>query len=201
MDSPRAMQETINTLLQATGQDPVLLYLAAGALAVLIALAVVCRKHIAHWRENRQIKQLVRRLGVRSKNGLQLPDGTGGEVTLDYLLLTRDCLLVVGIKRFSGLIFGGPKMDQWTQVINRVSYKFPNPDEYLRRQINAVRALVPGTEIKGVHLFTHSARFARDKPANVLSTRDIKLLPKRPQLKEIPASLRKAWEQLQGPVS
>lgn len=194
------MPETINTLLQTTGQDTALLYLVAGALIVLLALPVVCRRHIAHWRENRQIRQLIRRLGVRSKNGLQLPDGTGGEVTLDYLLLTRDCLLVVGIKRFSGLIFGGPKMDQWTQVINRVSYKFPNPDEYLGRQINAVRALVPGIEVKGVHLFTHSARFTRDKPANVLSTRDLKRLPTRPRLKEIPASLRTAWEQLQVPA-
>jgi len=190
------MPETIKTYLQTWGLDPALFNLAITALAAFIVLAIAFRHRIANWRENRQIAKLVRRLGVRSMRDLQLPDGTGGEVTLDYLLLARDCLLVVGIKRYSGLIFGGPKMDQWTQVINRVSYKFPNPDEYLLRQINAVCALVPEVEVRGTHLFTHSAQFIRDKPANVLSTRDLKRLPKRPQLKEIPAMLRKAWEQL-----
>jgi Nuclease-related domain len=189
------MPESITSLLQQQGLDPALIYPAAG-LALLVLLALVFRHRIALWRENRQIAGVVRRLGPRSKAGLHLPDGTGGEVTLDYLVLTRDCLLVVGIKRFSGLIFGGPNMDQWTQVIKRVSYKFPNPDEYLLRQINAVRAMVPGIDVRGVHLFTHSAQFSRDKPANVLSTRDLKQLPERPRLKEIPAALRQAWEQL-----
>ncbi len=189
------MPESITSLLQQQGLDPALIYPAAG-LALLVLLALLFRHRIALWRENRQIAGVVRRLGPRSKTGLRLPDGTGGEVTLDYLVLTRDCLLVVGIKRFSGLIFGGPNMDQWTQVIKRVSYKFPNPDEYLLRQINAVRAMVPGIDVRGVHLFTHSAQFSRDKPANVLSTRDLKQLPERPRLKEIPAALRQAWEQL-----
>jgi Nuclease-related domain len=194
------MPKSITTLLQQPGLDPVLLPLAAIPVA-LVLLAFVFRHRITFWRENRQIAKLVRRLGARSKSGLRLADGTGGEVTLDYLVLTRDCLLVVGIKRFSGLIFGSPKMDQWTQVINRVSYKFPNPDEYLLRQINAVRAMIPGVEVRGVHLFAHGAQFSRDKPANVLSTRDLKQLPERPRLKEIPAALRTAWEQLSGAVS
>jgi hypothetical protein len=195
------MLQAIETFLHSWGPDPVPLYLAIAALAAFTVLAIASRNRIAAWRENRQIAQLIRRLGVRSIRGLRLADGTGGEVTLDYLLLTRDCLLVVGIKRYSGLIFGGPKMDQWTQVIKRVSYKFRNPDEYLLRQVNAVRALVPGVEVRGIHLFTHSARFARDKPANVLSTRDLGLLPKRARLKEIPALLRKAWEQLHDSLS
>jgi hypothetical protein len=139
---------------------------------------------------------MIRRLGARSLRGLQLPDGTGGEVIIDHLLLTRDALLVVGVKRYSGLIFGGPQTDQWTQVINRVSYKFPNPDEYLQRQVNAIHIRAPDAPIAGLHLFAHGAVFPKGKPDNVLSTREIRQLPKRPRPRDIPDALRMSWKQL-----
>lgn len=190
------MPEQLESLLQAVTADPNRLYLAAGLALGVIVLFVVLRAPLAVWRENRQIRKVLRRLGARTLRGLRLADGTGGEVTLDYLLLTRDCLLVVSLKRFSGLIFGGPNMDHWTQVINRVSYKFPNPDEYLERQMNAVRTLAPGVKVSGIHLFTHGARFPKDKPDNVVTTRELRSLPKRPRRREIPAGLQQAWKAL-----
>jgi hypothetical protein len=190
------MPEQLESILQTVATDPNRLYLAAGLVLGVIVLAVVLRGPLARWRENRQIARIIRRLGARTLRGLKLADGTGGEVTLDYLLLSRDCLLVVSLKRFSGLIFGSSNMDQWTQVINRVSYKFPNPDEYLRRQMNAIRVLAPGVQVCGIHLFTHGARFPKDKPDNVITTRDLRLLPERPRRKDIPAGLQQAWKTL-----
>ena len=190
------MPEPLESMLQALTSDPNRLYLAGGLVLGMIVLAVLLRGPLASWRENRQIAKVIRRLGARTLRGLTLADGTGGEVTLDYLLLTRDCLLIVGLKRFSGLIFGGPNMDQWTQVINRVSYKFPNPDGYMERQMNAVRALAPGVQVRGIHLFTHGARFPKDKPANVVTTRELRQLPERPRRKDIPAGLQQAWQAL-----
>lgn len=190
------MTELFQNLMQTPALSTVQLYTVLAVPGAVVVLAVLFRKQLGNWREQRQVARMIRRLGARKLRNLQLPDGMGGEVTIEYLLLTRDALLVVGVKRFSGLIFGGPLTDQWTQVINRVSYKFPNPDEYLQRQVNAVHMLAPGVTVTGLHLFTHGASFPRDKPDNIMSTREIGQLPKRPKYKDIPKGIRMAWEQL-----
>jgi hypothetical protein len=192
------MPEYLRSLLLDSPFSEVELLLAGLALAGSIALLATCCRPLSRWREERLLRRFVRRLGARRLSKLQLADGTGGTVTIDHVLLCRDSVCVVSVKRFHGLIFGGPKMDQWTQVIRRVSYKFPNPDDYLHRQVNAIQALLPDTPVHGIHLFTHLAHFPKDQPANVLSTRELRQLPKRPRLKDIPADLRKAWETLQA---
>lgn len=195
------MPDSIDTLMQSLPLTPLQAYALLALVAALIVALIVFRERITWWRENRQIHRVLQRLGAREIRNFTLADGTGGEVQLDHLLLTREGVLVVGIKRFSGLIFGGPKMDQWTQVINRVSYKFANPDDYLQRQINAVRSVMPGNRVLGIHLFTHCAHFPKDKPENVLTTRDLRKLPKRPRMKDIPAGLRTAWQELAGNIA
>jgi hypothetical protein len=190
------MTEFLQNLMQTLALSTEQLYAVLAVPGAVVVLAVLFRRQLGNWREQRQVTRVIRRLGARNLHNLQLPDGMGGEVTVEHLLLARDALLVVGVKRFSGLIFGGPQTDQWTQVINRVSYKFPNPDGYLQRQVNAVHLLAPGATVTGLHLFTHGASFPRDKPDNVMSTREIRQLPKRMKYRDIPKGMRMAWEKL-----
>lgn len=190
------MTEFLQNLMQTLALSTEQLYAVLAVPGAVVVLAVLFRRQLGNWREQRQVARMIRRLGARNLHNLQLPDGMGGEVTVEHLLLARDALLVVGVKRFSGLIFGGPQTDQWTQVINRVSYKFPNPDGYLQRQVNAVHMLAPGATVTGLHLFTHGASFPRDKPDNVMSTREIRQLPKRMKYRDIPKGMRMAWEKL-----
>jgi len=171
----------------------------AAVLATVIVMPVLLflfRTQLKNWRQEHNIRKVIRRLGVRSMKNIHLPDGTGGEVTIAHLLLGRDAILVISVMRFEGLIFGSPHTDQWTQVLNRRSYKFVNPDHYLQRQINAIRLIVPGARVSGWHLFGHGAKFPKDKPDNVLQPSDVRSLPKRPRRDDIPKQLRAAWEQL-----
>ena len=171
----------------------------AAVLATVIVMPVLLflfRTQLKNWRQEHNIGRVIRRLGMRSMKNIHLPDGTGGEVTIAHLLLGRDAILVIGVMRFEGLIFGSPHTDQWTQVLNRRSYKFVNPDHYLQRQINAVRLIALGARVNGWHLFGHGAKFPKDKPDNVLQPGDVRSLPKRPRRDDIPKQLRAAWEQL-----
>ena len=170
----------------------------AASLATVIVLPVLLflfRHRLKNWRQERLIKKVIRRLGVRSMENIHLPDGTGGEVTIEHLLLGRDAIIVVGVMRFEGLIFGSPHTDQWTQVINRRSYKFENPDHKLQHQLSAVRQIAPGASVSGWHLFGHGSKFPRDKPDNVLQPGDVRSLPKRPRSGDIPKQLHAAWKQ------
>jgi len=165
-------------------------------LAIVLILLYLFRDSLHYWRESRNINRVAKRLGARMRRDVRLPDGMGGEISIDFLVLATDAILVIGVKRYDGLIYGSARIDEWTQSIRRRSYKFPNPDTYLLQQIGAVRLIVPKTPVRGLHLFTDSAVFPKDKPSNVLQAQDLLGSFHRPRLKDIPADLQTAWTQL-----
>ena len=190
------MLDSLHPLLHELLSNNDLLAAVLVTVIVLPVLLFLFRTQLKNWRQEHNIRKVIRRLGVRSMKNIHLPDGMGGEVTIAHLLLGRDAILVIGVMRFEGLIFGSPHTDQWTQVLNRRSYKFVNPDHYMQRQINAVRLIAPGARVSGRHLFGHGSKFPKDKPDNVLQPGDVRSLPKRPRRDDIPKQLRAAWEQL-----
>lgn len=166
-------------------------------LATVVVLVPLLRIPLRSWQEKRQIRRAVRQLGTRVMRDAKLPDGMGGAINLDYLVLTTDAILVIGVKRYDGMIFGSANTDEWTQTLNSRSYRFPNPDIYLAQQLSAVRSIIAKVPVKGLHLFTDSAKFPWDKPDNVLQTRDLLRKDRaRPRPKDIPADLNSAWRQL-----
>jgi len=165
-------------------------------LVIVLILLYLFRDSLHYWRESRNINRVVKRLGARMLRDVRLPDGMGGEISIDFLVLATDAILVIGVKRYDGLIYGSARIDEWTQSIRRRSYKFPNPDTYLQQQIGAVRLIVPKSPVRGLHLFTDSAVFPKDKPSNVLQAQDLRGSSPRPRLKDIPAELQTAWTQL-----
>ncbi len=190
------MPDSLQPLLQELLNNDDLITAVLATVIVAAVLLFLFRARLKNWRQERLIRKVIRRLGVRSMKNIHLADGTDGGVTIDHLLLGSDAIIVVGVMRFEGLIFGSPHTDQWTQVINRRSYKFDNPDHKLQDQINAVRLIAPGVEVSGWHLFGHGATFPKDKPDNVLQPTDIKSLPTRPRRGDIPKQLGAAWKQL-----
>jgi hypothetical protein len=165
-------------------------------LVIVLILLYLFRDSLHYWRESRNINRVAKRLGARMLRDVRLPDGMGGEISIDFLVLAADAILVIGVKRYDGLIYGSTRIDEWTQSIRRRSYKFPNPDNHLLQQIGAVRLIVPKTPVRGLHLFSDSAVFPKDKPSNVLQAQDLRGSFPRPRLKDIPAELQAAWTQL-----
>lgn len=166
-------------------------------LAALVTLASLLLTPLRSWQEQRQIRYAIKRTGARVMRDVNLPDGIGGVINIDYLVLSSDAILVIGVKRYDGIIFGSANTDEWTQTVNSRSYRFPNPDVYLAQQLSAVRTIAPKVPVKGLHLFTDTATFPWDKPDNVLQVKD--LLSSnitRPGLKDIPADLGTAWKKL-----
>jgi len=166
-------------------------------LILLLILMYLLRNPLRYWREGHIITRAVKRLGARMLRNVTLPDGIGSAISIDFLVLSTDAILVIGVKRYDGMIFGGVRTDEWTQTINTRSYKFPNPDNYLLKQVGAVKCIVPEVPIRGMHLFTDNAVFPWDRPTNVLQVKDLRCSStRRPRLKDIPVELRAAWTQI-----
>ena len=195
------MPESFQALMQDFTMVEQRLIAVLAVITGLLILFYTVRPPLRHWWQERQIASAVNRLGALARHNVHLPDGIGGEIMIDHLLLATDALLVVGVKRYDGLIFGGRHTDIWTQTINNRSYKFPNPDHLLQLQISAVRNIVPDVAVKGLHLFTHHAVFPRDKPSSVLLLEDVRKQPRKPKLKNIHKELRLAWNELTDTLS
>jgi hypothetical protein len=191
------MTDLLPNWIEGLGTGEQQLMIGVLILSTLLVLAYFLRIPLRSWKEKRQIRRAVKRLGARVMRDASLPDGMGGKINIDFLVLTVDAILVIGVKRYDGMIFGSANTDEWTQTLNSRSYRFPNPDVYLAQQLSAVQSIITRVPVKGLHLFTDTATFPWDKPDNVLQVND--LLSKkitRPEPKDIPADLGKAWLQL-----
>jgi hypothetical protein len=166
-------------------------------LAAVAVLLYLLRTPLRSLREQHRIKRAVRRISPRLVHNANLPDGMGGEIHIDFLVLSADAILVIDVKSYDGMIFGSASTDEWTQTINSRSYRFPNPDIHLAQQLGAVRTIVPKVPVRGLHLFTDTATFPWDRPDNVRQVKDLLDWDiTHPGTGDIPADLRTAWTQL-----
>ncbi len=63
------------------------------------------------------------RVGYRAVHQVLVPDGMGGFIHIDHLLLTPRGILLLDTRRVAGLIFGGDQMSDWT-VMGRRRFTF-----------------------------------------------------------------------------
>lgn len=118
-------------------------------------------------RQKRRLRRAVRALGPNVMADVLVPDSVEGQVHIDFLVLNANGILVIDVKDYRGMLFGGQNTDIWTQVVDGRSYKFENPLYRNRAREAAVRALVPGAHVQGVVVFTDAGRFPRQRPAGV----------------------------------
>lgn len=178
-------------LMSSVRNDPWLW--AAGAAVVVVVLAGVLWHY--RTRQRRRLRRSLRALGPQVLRDVMIPDSVEGHVHADYLVLSPAGILVVDIKDYRGMLFGGENTDIWTQVVDGRSYKFENPLYRNRVREAAVRALVPGAEVRSVVVFTDAGHFPRKRPAGVcmLSSLGEELGSSEGA---VPARLQSVWNEL-----
>lgn len=170
--------------------------LVVAIVVLLLVLVLLLRRPLRRWRERRQIDRCIRRLGAARLQGLRLPDGLGGELAIDNLLLRPEGLLIISVKQYPGMIYGADHISEWTQILKGRSFKFPNPFTHLQDQINALKGIVPGVSVRALSLFAHHASFPKDKPASVLLLSEARDKGRKFRREEIPQELWTTWERL-----
>jgi hypothetical protein len=143
-------------------------WIAAGvAIAVVAAGGYVAFG--AYQRRSRRKQLLARldRIAYESAHQVLVPDGMGGYIHIDHLLLTPRGLLVLDTRRVPGLIFGGDQMSDWT-VIGRRRFTFDNPQPALYDRLAAVKALAGDFPVEGRLLFSNIGKFTKGMPKYVM---------------------------------
>ena len=184
----------MDTLLSIIVQYPLLTVIVC-AMVVIVFAPLLLWYNLPRRRQERRIKQAVKKLGHKSMDSVWLPDGVDGEVFIDHLVLTDNDIKVVSVKRYPGLIYGGEQLPNWTQIVNRRSHTFPNPLDEMKLKVLAVKSVVPLAEVTGVTLFGTDSQFPTKKPDGVITIDDINT---RHRSTDISPSLLSSWNALQS---
>jgi len=143
-------------------------------LGLFLAAAAVAGGLLALWRWDRRRRlratraAAVTRCGVEFLRDVLIPDGQGGVLHVDFLLLTARGVVVIDLRDVAGNIFGGDQMSEWTVMQRAQRFTFVNPQPGLYDRIAAVRALAPELPVEGRVVFTARGRFPKGLPRHTL---------------------------------
>lgn len=135
------------------------------AVLILLLFLLLLARH--RRRSEYQINKALKPLTRAEVKNIIIPDGIGGLLEVEHLILTEHGLLLIAVYPIHGDLFGGDKIDQWTQIVKGRSYKFANPLRHIRTAYQALKSLAPNIPIEYRIIFTADARFPKGKPEHV----------------------------------
>lgn len=168
----------------------------ASSLAILGIVIVLLRRRIKHTWLNIKTRYRLNRLGLKQLSNVQCPDGLGNYFNVDRLVMRNDGITVLAFKQYGGSIFCADHIEDWTQLLERKSYRFKNPLVDLDYQVKAVSACTPNVPVNGYLFFGHQAEFPKGHPDRVINLNKIpeELEPGKTQ--KVKEFVDAAWEKL-----
>ena len=131
------------------------------------------------------LSRIYNAVSVEILRDIQIEDGLGGFIQIDFLLLTARGLVVLDIKEVRGVVFGADEIDEWTVMHQNQRLSFANPQHTLDYRLVAVRRLVRGLPVFGHILFPNEAEFGKGKPKYVILADEFLKRYRRPEKLEL----------------
>jgi len=113
------------------------------------------------------MQSLLRTVAVETLTDFIVPDGAGGEIHIDHLLLTPHGLILLETKDMQGAVFAGDRMDTWSANHDGERLTFDNPIPSLYERAAAISLLAPSVPIEARVLFTNDVTFPKGHPEAV----------------------------------
>ena len=175
-------------------------YLVIASIILILLVIYLFYRYFGKHKLRIRMRRLVRRLSSDYIEDIYLKDPLGEEKFYDYLLLTPQGVVVLDVKDYEGYLFGAEHIDQWTQMIGRKSYKFPNPLYQNAERVMAIRDRFPDLQVRGCVLFTQSGRFPKGIPDGVCTMHTIYDELKQVKKEKVSAALGENWALLKNTV-
>lgn len=166
------------------------------ALLFLVIAIMLQWQPLQNYFRERSILKVIERSGREVLHDVMLPDGLGGYTYIEHLVLTSEVILILYLKRYRGIIFAGDNIDEWTQVINNHSYRFPNPLRQIELDVMSVNSLVKDARVEGKVVFTKGSEFPKGKPDNVMLFSELEQNLKDFSAGEVNPLVRTSWKRL-----
>ena len=136
-----------------------------GAVAVALLAFFGSRAWLLRKRDARRVARVTAGAADYLRNVL-VPDGNGGDYHLDFVLLTSRGVVIIDMRDFVGIVFGGDQMTAWTLMSGPSRTTFVNPQAGLYDRIASVKAVIQDqqTPVEGRIVFTKRAKFPKGLP-------------------------------------
>jgi hypothetical protein len=177
------------------------LILAVVGLVIVAGLVLFLVRAIRRRSAARRLHQGVVSSSSEYLQNVLVPDGMGGNMHVDYLLLTSRGVVVIDLRDIRGNVFGGDQMTQWTVMNGASRSTFQNPQHALYDRVAAVRALAGELPVEGRVLFTRRAKFPKGLPRWTLMVDSLRAEFPRVESDALIQRYRKDWEALRAAVS
>jgi hypothetical protein len=146
---------------------PFWVYPVAGAVLLTAAITAGIRALLVRRAEQRN-QERIESIAYEVLRNVLIPNGSGGQLHLNYLLLTERGLLIIDLFDIPGAVFGGDQMFQWTAIGRKLRFTFSNPQPILYDRIAAVKLLAGEVPVEGRLVFTQRSDFPKGKPKYVV---------------------------------
>jgi hypothetical protein len=171
-----------------------------GSVLVLVAVAALAWRF---WWRRRELtlSQVLAKVAIDRVQDVLVPDGMGGQIQVEHLLLTGNGVLVIDVKAFEGTIFASERMAEWTVIGEKGRFTFPNPLGTLYDRVAALKQLVRDVPVTGLVLFGERADFSKGRPRDVLSPPELMERYARPDqadLERLLVAFAPHWERVKG---
>ena len=193
------MSENFHTIKNFIINNPDLVTWTITGLLVCIGLVlqkVWIREFFTQWK----LKRLLRNFGKDSLHDVTMQDEMDGKIFIENLILMPDKILLLGVKKYKGLIFAAENIDLWTQVIGNKSYKFENPLHQLENDVLTLNSKIENNKIEEKVLFINGAEFPKGKPDNVVEIQDLVAWRNELALAQVPEAIMEDWKRLKDQV-
>lgn len=146
----------------------------AGLAMIAVMVLAISAVAIAIWAfrrwrgsADRDLHRVLRTMSSDMLVDFVIPDGVGGEIHIDHLLLTPHGLILLETKDMQGAVFAGDRMDTWSATYRGERLTFNNPISMLQERAAAITRMAPGVPIESRVLFTNEATFPKGHPPAV----------------------------------
>jgi hypothetical protein len=171
------------------------------------AIAIAALLYLRWRRRGPPLAQALHSVAIERLQDVLVPDGMGGQIQIEHLLLTANGLVVIDVKAFEGTIFASDRMEEWTVIGNQGRFTFPNPQGTLYDRVAALRQLVRDVPVVGHVLFAPGADFSKGRPRDVVLPAELierYRKPDRADLERLMDAFAPHWDQVKSatePVS
>lgn len=177
--------------------DPLILWPSAIAIIIAVVVLAVVVYRLKHPSDDKQIETIIRELGIEHLRNVIISDGVYGYHFIDYLILFPEQIMLLGVQHYEGYIFGAENIDEWAQVVNKKSYKFPNPLQNYITCAQTINSLIKDADVVARMVFTSSSEFPKGVPQGVYRMEDFKVeLASLVQEKTLDSHLKTIWDAL-----
>jgi hypothetical protein len=160
---------------------------------------------VRYWmiRRRPRLGQALHEVSIDRLQNVLVPDGMGGQIQLEHVLLTSQGLVVVDVKAFEGTIFASDRMAEWTVIGSRGRFTFPNPLGTLYDRVAALRQLVRDVPVAGLVLFAAGADFTKGRPKDVVLPQELIDKYRKPEpadLERLLVAFQPHWERVKAAI-